>query len=73
MTNVIKGTEIERGIFSNLLIATEMIPEETRFVFYTGLNQKIPHIASKYNIKDYSPAEIGSSFQIIVYNIFESD
>ena len=73
MIKVIKGTEIAREVFSNLQIAPEIIPEETRFVFYTGLNPKISHIASKYNIKNYSPAEIGSSFQIIVYNIFESD
>jgi len=73
MINVIKGQEITREVFSSLTGAANMIPEETRFTFYTGLNPQIIHIASKYNIQNYLPAEIGSSFKITVYNIFESD
>lgn len=74
MTKIIKGQQIEREDFNNITIApSEMIPGEMRFIFNTGHEPHITHISSKYNLKDYSPSDIGTSFNIIIYNIFESD
>ena len=74
MTNIIEGKEIPRETFTVISSGpTNLIPEETRFVFKTGTEPNILHIASKYNLQNYSPTDIGTSFNIIVYNIFESD
>ena len=74
MIKVIKGKKLEREAFNNITIAPEgMIPEEMRFIFRTSREPKISHISSKYNFKNYSAADIGTSFDIIVYTVFESD
>ena len=74
MVNVIKGKEISRETFIAINAGpTNLIPEETRFVFKTGNEPNIFHLASKYNLQDYASINIGTSFNIIVYNIFKSD
>lgn len=74
MIKSIKGEEIQREMFNALAAGdTNLIPDETRFVFKTGREPNLLYIASKYNLKDYSAIDIGTSFNIIVYNIFESN
>lgn len=74
MIKIIKGQEIKREAFNNITIAPEgMVPEEMRFIFKTSSEPKISHISSKYNFKNYSPTDIGTSFDIIIYTVFESD
>ena len=66
MIKVIKGQEIKRETFNNITIAPEgMVPEEMRFIFKTGREPKISHISSKYNFKNYSTTDIGTSFDIM--------
>lgn len=73
MKQIVKGAQITRDILLASYNTPSLIPETTRFLFNSSINPDILYIVSKYNIQEYSPAEIGSSFNIMVYNILESD
>ena len=73
MKQIVKGAQIARDILLTSYNTPSLIPETTRFSFNSSIDPSILHLASKYNIQEYSPAEIGSSFNIMVYNILESD
>jgi len=73
MKQIVKGVQTTRDILLTSYNTPSLIPETVRFSFNSSTNPGILHITSKYNIQEYSPAEIGSSFNIMVYNILESD
>lgn len=69
---IIKGNEIDRNVLLTCANKNNLMPETCRIIFKTSREPDFFHIASPYNIKDYSVSDISTSFQLIVYNILNT-